>query len=218
MSRFYWILGIASGLVAAAWTVSAQPTPPNAPPPGVRPVPAMMGFPPPPGFPANPFVIGFPPPPGFPPGPAMMGLQPPPPVAAALASGWAPPAARPEWGPSPPARPAATEACLDMMAHRAADRAYLRVKLDLTPQQLPAWQELETVSSQGEAEERQFCASLPAKPDELLLVQRLDKAEERATRQLAHLRKVGESFKKLAATLSPEQQRLIDQSMPPLPF
>lgn len=104
------------------------------------------------------------------------------------------------------------------MAHRAADRAYLRVKLDLTPQQLPAWQELETVSSQGEAEERQFCASLPAKPDELSLVQRLDKAEERATRRLVHLRKVGESFKKLAATLSPEQQRLIDQSMPPLPF
>lgn len=121
--------------------------------------------------------------------------------------------------PMPPARPAGpNEACLDMMAHRAAGRAYLKARLDLTPQQLPAWQELETVAGQDEAEERRVCASLPAKPDELSLMQRLDGAEERATLQLAHLRKVSEAFKKLAATLSPEQQRLIDQSMPPLPF
>jgi len=196
MSRFYWMLGIAFGLVTAAWTVSAQPTPPDAQPPGFPPGPGMMAFPP------QAFASSAPP----------MGWTPP--------MGWAPAGAMPKWPlpPPPPERPGSAGACLDGLAHRAAGRAYLKARLDLTPPQLLIWQELETVAAEGEAQERQACANLASRPADLSIVQRLDTAEARASRQLAHLRKVNEPLKKLAATLSPEQRRLIDQPMAPVPF
>ena len=187
MSRYYWILGSAVGLIAAAWTVSAQPTLPGAPPPDLPPLPGMMALPPP-GLPS------FPPP-----------------------LGWAPAegTARP---PFPPVPPGFAEACLDRLAHRAAARAYLKARLDLTPQQLPIWQELDAVAIDVDAAERQACAKLPHRSADQAVLQRLDAAEERAARQLADLRKVSEPLRRLTATLSPGQQKLIDQSMPPFPF
>lgn len=187
MSRFYWMLGSAVGLIAAAWTVSAQPTQPGAPPPDLLPLPGMM-VPPPPGLPS--FL---------------------PPI------GWAPAegTARPPFPWSPPG---IAEACLDRLAHRAAARAYLKARLDLTPQQLPIWQELDAVVIDGDAEERHACAKLPPRPADQAILQRLDAAEERAARQLADLRKVSAPLRRLIATLSPGQQKLIDQSMPPFPF
>ena len=190
MSRFYWMLGIAFGLVTAAGTVSAQPTPPDAQPPGFPPGPGMMAFPP----------------------LALASSWPP--------MGWAAAGATPKWPlpPPPPERPGSAGACLDGMAHRAAGRAYLKARLDLTPPQLLIWQELETVAAEDEALERQACANLGSRPTDQSIVQRLDTAEARAARRLAHLRKVNEPLKKLAATLSPEQRRLIDQPMAPVPF
>lgn len=184
MSRFYWILGSAVGLIAAAWTVSAQPTHPGAPPPDLLPLPGMM-VPPPPGLPS------FPPP-----------------------IGWAPA----DGSARPPFPPGFAEACLDRLAHRAAARAYLKVRLNLTPQQLPIWQELDAVVIDGDAAERQACAKLPPRPADQSILQRLDAAEERAARQLADLRKVSDPLRRLTATLSPGQQKLVDQSMPPFPF
>ena len=187
MSRFYWMVGSAVGLIGAAWTVSAQAMPPDAPPPGLLPQPGMMA-PPPAGLPSFPSPIG-----------------------------WAPAegTARP---PFPPHPPGFAEACLDRLAHRAAGRAYLKARLDLTPQQLPIWQELDTVVTDGDAEERQACAKVPSKPADRSILQRLDTAEERTARQLALLRKVSEPLRKLIATLSSQQQKLIDQSLPPFPF
>ena len=80
------------------------------------------------------------------------------------------------------------------------------------------WQELEAVAAESDTEERQACTKLSATPSEPSLLQRLDTAEERTARQLAHLRKIRDPLRKLTATLSIEQQKLIDRSMPPLPF
>lgn len=187
MSRFYWMLGSAVGLIAGAWHVSAQPTQPGAPPPDLLLLPGMMD-PPPPGLPS------FPPP-----------------------LGWAP-AEGTAGRPFPPFPPRFAEACLDRLAHRAAARAYLKARLDLTPQQLPIWQELDAVAIEVDAAERQACAKLPPRLADQAILQRLDAAEERSARQLADLRKVSEPLRRLTATLSPGQQKLINQAMPPFPF
>ena len=190
MSRFYWVLGGALGLIAAAWTVSAQPMPPDTGPlPNLPPSPGMM--PPPPGRPPFPPAMAWGPGEGIPRPPLH--------------------AQSPEW-------PGFAEVCADSLAHRAAARAYLKARLDLTPQQLPMWQELDAVATEGDMEERQACAKLPATPADLSVLQRLDTAEERTARQLAHLRKIKDPLRKLTATLSIEQQKQIDRSMPPLPF
>jgi len=184
MSRIHWILGTTVGLIAAAWTASAQPMPPGAPPPGFSPLPGMMA--------------------------------PPPPNAASFAPGmgWAPAQGKPR----PPAWQGFAEACLEGLAHRAAGRAYLKARLDLSPQQLAIWQEIDSISSESDAGERQACAKLPPEAADPSIVQRLDTVEARAARQLAHLRKISEALRKLTATLSTEQQKLIDQSTPPFPF
>lgn len=194
MSRFYWILASSVGLIAAAWAVSAQPTRPGVPFPALPP-PSVMA----PGMMA-------PPPAGFPSLPLPMGLTP------------------VEGGPWPPLpshaqdRQGLAEVCLDRLAHRAAGRAYLKARLDLTPQQLPLWQELDDVAAEDDAEERQTCSKLPHNPWGQSITQRLDTAEERASNKLAHLRKVSGPLRKLTAALSPEQQKLIDQPVPPFPF
>lgn len=184
MSRIHSLLGTTVGLIGAAWTASAQPLPPGAPPPGFSPLPGMMAPPP----------SGAPP---FPPG-----------------MGWAPAQGKPR----PPAWPGLANACLERLAHRAAGRAYLKARLDLSPQQLAIWQEVDAISRESDTGERQDCAKLTPEAADTSILQRLDTAEGQAARQLDHLRKISDALRRLTATLSTEQQKLIEQSTPPFPF
>lgn len=200
MSRFCWMLGAAVAVVATAWTVSAQPML-GAPRPGMQ-----APFPPAFQFPGGaPSALPFAPPaaPLMDFGAAQFGMPPMPPLG---------------FREGPPGRLGFVDACLDMLAKQAGGRAYLKARLNLTPQQVLIWQEFETAATEGEQEEHQACTKASAKPDEQTLVQRMDGAEERLARRLTQMRKVGAPLRKLVAMLSPEQLRVVEQLLPPFPL
>ena len=83
------------------------------------------------------------------------------------------------------------ERCEERLAWRAAMRAYTEAKLDLTPEQRPLWDKLQTVAQSEQQKERQLCTSLikarrrdnrsrPARPDTAIPV---DAARSIASRQ-----------------------------------
>lgn len=190
MSRFFRTLGTAIAIMAAAGTISSlgQPVPKASAPEAAPPV--------------APF---------WPMGPIFAPHLPPPPMMA-LAEAGRPPLPLP---PMPGTQyPPAAEICLDNMARRSALWAYLKSRLNLTSQQLSAWQDFENAATESEAEERQACSKLAAKPGDQTIVQRLDSAEEMLARRLAEIRKVGTPLRKVIAVLSPDQLRLLDRSMP----
>lgn len=199
MARLNWILGPAIATAAAAWSISGlgQPLPGvPAPPADMRLAPLFM--PAPPAFPGHPpplpMAMAF----------ADMGMPPPPPP-------FLP-------GPGGGDRFSAAESCLDMVARHAGVRAYLKARLNLSPQQLAAWQDFENAATESEPEDRQACAKLAGKPGDQTVVQRLDIAEEMLSRRLAQVRKVAGLLHQVIATLSPDQLRLLERSAPLLAF
>jgi hypothetical protein len=110
------------------------------------------------------------------------------------------------------------EGCLEMVARRAALRTYLKARLNLNSQQLATWQDFENAATESEADERQACSSLAAKPGDQTIVQRMDTMEEMLARRLAQVRKVGAPLRKVVATLSPDQLRFLERSMPLMAF
>lgn len=197
MSRFYWILTSAVAVIAIAWTVSAQP------------IPGLSR-----ALPPTPFHPPMPP-------PGIYSLLPPPPQAPYFPMGPGSAGAPGALSPFPPGPPLEFDAwqgfdafCLDISARSAANRAYLKALLDLTERQLPAWKEFERAAADGDVEERQSCSTASARTEALAVAQRLDAAEERASRGLAHLRRTGAELRKLIAILSPEQLHRLEPAVP----
>lgn len=108
------------------------------------------------------------------------------------------------------------EACLDRSARSVAVMAYFKARLDLTTEQLAAWQELETASTEIAKEERDACARLPVKFESPGAMKMLSMTEERLAAMQRHLQKIGPSIRKVYAVLSPDQRKLVD-SMPMAP-
>ena len=52
------------------------------------------------------------------------------------------------------------ERCVDRLAWRAAMRAYTEAKLNLTPEQRPLWDKVQSAAQSEEQKERQLCTSL----------------------------------------------------------
>ncbi|MBS0521157.1 MAG: Spy/CpxP family protein refolding chaperone [Proteobacteria bacterium] len=229
MTRFYWLLGTTIGVVASAWAISsvaqdARPQPPAGfaapmPPQAMGQAYAPMAPPVASPFPAPPPMMmaaafGPPPfPPGPPPGP------PPAPMMMAMGGGglgiFGPPPPPGAHGPGQP--PRFTEMCLDRLAGKSAFWSYLKSRLDLTPQQLTLWHDIETALGENEQAEREACAKVPPKPEETGFVQRAEDVQSRLTAELARLKKLDGPLHKLAETLSPDQRRLLDQ-LPPVPL
>ncbi len=193
MSRFYWVLSFGIAVVVTAWTASAVAQPlPNGP---------RSGPPFPPLHAAPDCGPPLPPPVALPmPLPQLdAGLPPPPPCGAMR---------------SIPGRPGIADKCLDTMARRAALRTFVRTRLNLNSQQLTAWREFEDVAADGDEEERQACSKIGPRPDGQTMLQRMEMTEEAMSRRLVQIHKLGTPLRKLIATLSPEQQQLLEQSMP----
>jgi len=147
--------------------------------------------------------------------PVFPGHPPPSPMTMALVDMGVPPPPPPLMpGPGGAERFSAADGCLDMMARQAALRAYLKARLNLSAQQLVAWQEFENAATESELEDRQACAKLPGKPGDQTVIQRLETAEEMLSRRLAQVRKVAGPLRKVIATLSPDQLRLLERSTP----
>src|SRR5260370_11551449 len=69
------------------------------------------------------------------------------------------------------------ERCEERLAWRAAMRAYTESKLDLTPEQRPLWDKVQSIAQSEHQKERQLCSAL--KPGaEITALDRLDPIQQ----------------------------------------
>jgi LTXXQ motif family protein len=99
--------------------------------------------------------------------------------------------------------------CLDRLAHRAAMRAYVGVKLNLSADQQPLWDKVQSAAQAEEQKERQLCTSL--KPGaEPTLLDRMDRMQQFLSARLEGLQTARPAAQALYQALTPEQQAILN--------
>jgi hypothetical protein len=135
----------------------------------------------------------------------------PPPATGGGAAGGSPPAGGPErmmHAFSPKAF------CEDRIARRIGNRAYLKAKLDLKPDQMPAWDAFQKAADEASAREKAKCASLPTEmKTPPSLPDRLVREEEMMKSRIESIEAVKPSLVALYDKLSPEQKATLDRPM-----
>jgi len=104
--------------------------------------------------------------------------------------------------------------CEDRIARRIGSRAYLKARLDLNADQVPAWDAFQKAADEASAKEKAACASLPAEmktppsyPD------RLTRQEAMMKSRLESIQAVKPTLTALYDKLSPEQKAAFDRPM-----
>src|SRR4051812_17715025 len=104
--------------------------------------------------------------------------------------------------------------CEERIARRIGNRAYLKSRLDLKPEQMSAWDAFQKAADEASAKEKAKCASMPTEvktppsmPD------RLARREEMMKSRLESIQAVKPSLTALYDKLSPEQKAVLDQPM-----
>ncbi|MFO1079959.1 MAG: Spy/CpxP family protein refolding chaperone [Reyranellaceae bacterium] len=131
------------------------------------------------------------------------------------------PATPPAATPAKPDRPAFNPKgfCLEDVARRASNRAYLKVRLDLKPEQMTAWSAFAKVADDADAKDVARCNALPTElKDRPTYLERLTVEEEVLKARLSRLESVKPSLQALYATLSTEQKEILDRPRPPGPM
>ena len=102
------------------------------------------------------------------------------------------------------------ERCTDRLARRAARRAYVEAKLNLTAQQQPLWDKVQSVAQSEEQKERQLCAALKpgAQPS---MLDRMDRMQQFLTARLEGLQAAKPAVQALYQSLTPEQQAIFNR-------
>lgn len=107
--------------------------------------------------------------------------------------------------------------CEDRVARRIGNRAYIKAKLDLKPEQMTAWNAFEKASDEAGAKTKTYCATLPTemkdRPD---YVERLTMEEGAMKARLASIEAVKPSLTALFAALTPEQKASLDRPRGPM--
>ena len=101
------------------------------------------------------------------------------------------------------------EWCEDRLARRAAIRAYAEVKLNLTAEQRPLWDKVQSAAQNEEQKERQLCATLKPAGDATLL-DRLDHRQQLLSTRLEGLQAAKPSVQALYQALTPDQRTIFD--------
>jgi len=101
------------------------------------------------------------------------------------------------------------ERCEERLAWRAAMRAYTEAKLDLTPEQRPLWDRVESVAQTEQQKERQLCSSLKSR-DETTVLDRLDRMQQFLSTRLEALQTAKPAVQALYQALTPEQRAIFD--------
>jgi protein CpxP len=132
----------------------------------------------------------------------------------------APPAATPPAAGGGDARKANRPAfsprnmCMERTAHKAGMRAYLKVRLDLKPEQTTAWNAFEKAADDVTAKDKARCASLPTEMKERpTFADRMNMRETMIKSRYESFEAVKPSLTALYAALTPEQQALFDRPM-----
>ena len=104
-------------------------------------------------------------------------------------------------------------ACKDQVARRIGNRAYIKARLELAPEQMTAWSAFEKAADEVSAKENAKCAALPAelktRPD---FTERLNMREDMMKTRLESIQAVKPSMLALYVALTPEQKALFDRT------
>ena len=104
--------------------------------------------------------------------------------------------------------------CQEHLARRIGNRAYLKARLDLKPEQMEAWNAFEKAADAAGAKEKTFCASLPKEiktPQNF--AERFTLHESMMKTRSDTLEAVKPSLLALYAALTPEQKEILDRPM-----
>ena len=102
------------------------------------------------------------------------------------------------------------ERCEDRLAWRAAMRAYVGAKLNLTPEQQPQWDKVQSIAQTEEQKERQVCSNLRPREQETML-ERLDRMQAFLSTRLEALQAAKPAVQALYQALTPEQRAIFDR-------
>jgi len=102
------------------------------------------------------------------------------------------------------------ERCTDRLAWRAAMRAYAEAKLNLTPEQRPLWDRVQSAAQAEEQKERQLCASRKS-ADETTLPDRMDRMQQFLSMRLEAVQSAKPAVQALYQALTPEQRTILDR-------
>lgn len=101
------------------------------------------------------------------------------------------------------------ERCEERLAWRAAMRAYVEVKLNLTPEQRPLWDKVQSAAQAEAQKERQLCSELKPGGDTTML-DRLDRMQQFLSTRLEGLQAAKPAVQALYQALTPEQRAIFD--------
>jgi len=101
------------------------------------------------------------------------------------------------------------ERCVERLAWRAARRAYVEAKLDLTSEQRPLWDKVQSIAQSEQQKERQLCGLL--KPGaESTALERMDRAQQFLSARLDALQSAKPAVQALYQSLTPDQKAIFD--------
>ncbi len=104
--------------------------------------------------------------------------------------------------------------CLDHLAHRIGHRTYLKVRLDLKPEQMAAWDAFAKAAEGADARETARCNALPTElKDRPTMIDRMTMQEDAMKARLERIGAVKPSMTALYNVLSPEQKTVLDGPM-----
>src|SRR5262245_51623654 len=104
--------------------------------------------------------------------------------------------------------------CEEHISRRIGNRAYLKSRLDLKPEQLSAWNAFEKAADEASSKEKAKCASLPTEmKTPPSFADRFNQREEMMKTRLESLEAVKPSLMALYAALTPEQRAILDRPM-----
>jgi hypothetical protein len=104
--------------------------------------------------------------------------------------------------------------CEEHIARRIGDRAYLKARLDLKADQVPAWDVFQKAADDASAKEKAGCATLPtAMKTPPSFPDRLTRQEAMMKSRLESIQAVKPTLMALYDKLSPEQKAMFDRPM-----
>jgi LTXXQ motif family protein len=102
--------------------------------------------------------------------------------------------------------------CLDQIARRASNRTYIKIRMELKPEQMTAWNAFAKASDDADAKDVTRCNALPTEMKERpSYIERLTLEEGAMKARVARIEAVKPSLVAFYDTLSPEQKAVLDR-------
>ena len=105
--------------------------------------------------------------------------------------------------------------CEERLARRAGMMAYTAAKLNLTPEQRPLWDKLQSTVQAAADSQRQLCASLKpaAERGQETILDRVNRREQFLSARLQGVQQTRPALEQLYQALTPEQKAIIDHPL-----